>query len=1187
VSIRKLGIGGSVLVLWVALLAALAFSAAPALAAAPETPETGKANAVTTATTATLEDGVLNPHAALGELAEYEYRFRVSATECEGESSTAGMALGDLKEAVPPVDLTNLQPNVEYTFCLLERGFATQETSLASPPAHFTTKPAKPSIDAQSVSGTNSTSSTMEAQVNPNNQETSFSFEYSSKGTTGAGGKLEAPVTTVKGLAALTAGYGDQTATVPKLEGLTPGSNYYYRVVATNGAGIETGAVATFTTVPAPTTDAPNPLAATTATLQGHFTLTEPTTTQYSFTYAKGAVCTGENAVTTSGVEAGAGKGTEAKASAPVTELLPDTEYTACLTTSNQFGSQTGAPVHFTTLIRESATEVTATSAELHAEINPAGATTTYNFEYGPTTSYGSSTPEATLFGEDTNPHTGTAQIQGLTAATEYHYRVIATNTATHATTTGPDATFTTHNTGGEFKLPDNRAWEMVSPPNKHGARLEPQAKEGAVIQAAENGSALTYVAASNVTANPEGNLSFLKSQVLAAREPSGGWASRDIATPNEVAPIGFGNGFVEYFGFSPDLSSGVIDRVRLPTVNEVPLSPLASEATIYLREHLGTAGPGDYVPLVNDHNVAPGTHYGHTLEFLGASTNMQHIVLSAGQLTATGGSGLYEWTAGNLEYIGEAGPHKGYLGDSYQNVRGAVSEDGRHVFFQDNREGEAGHLYARLLPEEHTLQLDVVQGGTGSGDPGRLRFQYATRDGMKVYFTDDQRLTEHSTAEPNKPELYEYDFAKPEGHQLTDLTPNPGGTSTDVQGETEISENGEYVYFYANGTLDGAPEGACSGQSEHIHTCNLYLSRVTGGAVSTSLLATLSTDDGSDWGTGAQNQANMEMISSGASPDGRYFIFMSRRPLTGYDNRDVASGERDEEAFLYDALTNRLVCASCDPTGARPHGILDKPSSGQGEGLLVDRTGRWSTGSNHNGWVAGMLPGWTEWNSQRAMYRPRYIDNEGRLFFDSSDSLVPQDTNNTFDVYQYEQEGKGCSSSSGSGSVVYEPAGQTVVEGRTVEHGAGCVGLISSGESSEESAFLDAGAKGPGGQEGEDVFFLTAAQLSSRDVDNAQDVYDAHVCSSAAPCSSAAAASPACSNTDSCRAAPAPQPSLYGAPSSAMFAGAGNATSSAAPAPKKTTKKAVKCKRGYVKKKNKCVKDKKAKRAGHNRRSK
>ena len=65
------------------------------------------------------------------------------------------------------------------------------------------------------------------------------------------------------------------------------------------------------------------------------------------------------------------------------------------------------------------------------------------------------------------------------------------------------------------------------------------------------------------------------------------------------------------------------------------------------------------------------------------------------------------------------------------------------------------------------------------------------------------------------------------------------------------------------------------------------------------------------------------------------------------------------------------------------------------------------------------------------------------------------------------------------------------------VRFSSGCIGLISSGTSSQESAFLDAS------ENGDDVFFLTAAQLVPADTDDAYDIYDAHVCSEASPCTS------------------------------------------------------------------------------------
>ena len=59
----------------------------------------------------------LNPNAA-GEVGEYEYRFRVSETECEGERSSApGMVSGAKQEAVPAVQLSELQPHREVDVC--------------------------------------------------------------------------------------------------------------------------------------------------------------------------------------------------------------------------------------------------------------------------------------------------------------------------------------------------------------------------------------------------------------------------------------------------------------------------------------------------------------------------------------------------------------------------------------------------------------------------------------------------------------------------------------------------------------------------------------------------------------------------------------------------------------------------------------------------------------------------------------------------------------------------------------------------------------------------------------------------------------------------------------------------------------------------------------------------------------
>src|SRR5262249_37638807 len=145
-------------------------------------------------------------------------------------------------------------------------------------------------------------------------------------------------------------------------------------------------------------------------------------------------------------------------------------------------------------------------------------------------------------------------------------------------------------------------------------------------------------------------------------------------------------------------------------------------------------------------------------------------------------------------------------------------------------------------------------------------------------------------------------------------------------------------------------------------------------------------------------------------SPNGRYFAFMSAASLTGYDNRDQASGKPDEEVYLYDAESGTTRCISCDPSGARPTGVLDTLESGEGLGLVVDRRRVWN---EH--WLAGSIPGWTAEGQTSALFQSRYLSNQGRLFFDSPGDLVPRAKNHKEDVYEYEPSGLGsCESPSG-----------------------------------------------------------------------------------------------------------------------------------------------------------------------------
>lgn len=84
---------------------------------------------------------------------------------------------------------------------------------------------------------------------------------------------------------------------------------------------------------------------------------------------------------------------------------------------------------------------LTLTSAQLNAYINPRAEPTTYYFQYGLTTAYGSFTPTATA-GSGSSEEKVSQAVAGLAPGTTYHYRILATNLA--GSSIGPDHLFTT-----------------------------------------------------------------------------------------------------------------------------------------------------------------------------------------------------------------------------------------------------------------------------------------------------------------------------------------------------------------------------------------------------------------------------------------------------------------------------------------------------------------------------------------------------------------------------------------------------------------------------------------------------------------------------------------------------------------------------------------------------------------------
>ncbi len=680
------------------------------------------------------------------------------------------------------------------------------------------------------------------------------------------------------------------------------------------------------------------------------------------------------------------------------------------------------------------------------------------------------------------------------------------------------------------------------------------------------------------------GNRSLEATQLVSTRGTEG-WSTRDIATPTEDAK-GLQPGTAqEYRWFSSDLTAALAQPFGPYTLTgehrqEPPLLPGvgSEERGLYVRHgSTCTAGAaGCYEPLVSAETDTAGAQFGGELEFEGAAPDLKHVVFRSDvalSKNSPSAPGLYEWNAGKpaseqLQLVSvlpgnkraagsEPPPQVGDFNPIGAATRGAVSADGSRVFWSavvEEHEAEVTKLFMRDTTSGKTIVVNAAQGIKEASAEERaaeeVHFRLASADGSRAFFTDTFPLTAQSRLRPSgegeeaPADLYVCEFAVggegPECH-LKDLTADPGfdvGETADVVGTLPgASEDGSVVYFVANGVLSeearaaGAVPGHCARPdakqaADRSATCNLYVARYdsqAGGWEAPRFIAVLSQEDQPDWG--GSGSFSLGALTSRVSPNGRFLAFMSKQPLTGYDNVDqspAAHGARDEEVFLYDAEQQRLTCVSCNSAGMPPQGVFDHEASGEGKGLLVDRLGVWkeTEGEEHGGtrravdhWLAGSVPGWTAIEETAAFYQSRYLSNEGSVFFDSPDQLVGADRNGREDVYEFEPQGLGSCASA-----------------------PGCVALLSSGESAQEAAFMDAS------ETGNDVFLLTSQPLTSADHDQSFDIYDAHVCSEASPCIAPPAGAPQpCEALQTCRPAP-PSVGVFSGPSgSAVLSGGGN----------------------------------------------
>jgi len=288
-----------------------------------------------------------------------------------------------------------------------------------------------PSVETLAASAVAEKGATLNGKVNPNGAETKMYFEY---GTTASYGSKTSEVNVGSGMTTL--------EKAEAISGLSANTLYHYRIVATNSSGTSQGVDKTFTTVGAPTGSG------VTATELGGLgqeaTLKatvdpngQSTTYQFEYGLTEGSLT---NLVPVPAGSAGSGY-EPVSVDAVATGLTPGTRYYVRVSATNASGKVSSSIVSFLSskepgISGVSATNISRSGAELKATIETNGFATTYYFEYGTTTSYGTKTTSKEGSGSVSAP------LSGLKAGTLYHYRIVATNS--EGTHTGPDQTFTT-----------------------------------------------------------------------------------------------------------------------------------------------------------------------------------------------------------------------------------------------------------------------------------------------------------------------------------------------------------------------------------------------------------------------------------------------------------------------------------------------------------------------------------------------------------------------------------------------------------------------------------------------------------------------------------------------------------------------------------------------------------------------
>jgi hypothetical protein len=688
------------------------------------------------------------------------------------------------------------------------------------------------------------------------------------------------------------------------------------------------------------------------------------------------------------------------------------------------------------------------------------------------------------------------------------------------------------------FALPEGRVYEMVSPPYKAGYSAN------SLVAAAPDGESVVFSSQGVFagTDSPDLELDYL------SRRTVSGWATTSVQPPAEFRAA------ANVEDFSSSLES-VLARAWLGP--DIGSAQEVSPQDEYLLHDVGLPSIGENWRVFGGITLerTDHKHLVATESSGGASGDLCHVVIRTveGALlpAAEGGEDqLYDVSSGcrgepwlrlvglnnDGELINANCTSLGAGAFGAGSKFGAISGDGEEIFFTakvDPSEEGCSEQHAQLFVRvggsrtiEVSRPLDTSEPFGGCGDGGGA----------------GEVPGEVPCAGALAREPAEFAGASRDGSRVFFTTNAPlAGTDTDA---------GRDLYMASIGCPGG---GECAASEREVTSLVQVSQSLIGGEaaevqnvvrvapdgsrvyfVARGVLVDESNGEGDvpvkgadnfyvyDTGTGrVRFIGHCTVGASDSTNDGRFLVFATGAQLIGRGAQ--ADTDDAQDVYRYDAETGALDRVSLGEAGHDANGNGPYDATIASVGVTIARV--------YDEYELGV----------------RSISEDGsRIVFSSAESLSRDAVNGLTNIYEWHQE----------------PGGE------------GVVSLISSGssETPDTSPVIS--------PSGRDVFFVTNQGLVPGDTDGQADVYDARLDGGFRPVAAPVAA---CAG-DACQG-PLTNPAPLLVPGSVSQTPGGNFPAPAPPPPAAVTvkpkaKATPGCRKGYVKKRGKCVKSRSAKRA-------